>query len=103
MIKTASLENSKRLYELTGWKPGLAYDLEWLLDKLPNMVIENDDGYLVPTSETKGTCLSLTHIENGNWFAEYQGYYMEEDVTPSDAACLLLIKLIEQNIIKVGE
>lgn len=131
MIKTTSLELSKRLYELAPewndttfywrdfgnntwrvWYPNKemfeptrraipAPDLEWLLDKLPNMVIENDYGYLVATKDTKGTPFALTHIENGNWFADYQGYFMTEAETPCDAACKLLINLIEQEIVKI--
>ena len=130
MIKTASLENSKRLYELApewndthftwkrlvthntlewkdwflaDWNNGVwdglgeqshpAPDLEWLLDKLPKLL--PDESYLV-----------LWH-DGLVWVAQYED---DTDVmpehskyadTPSDAACLLLIKLIEQGVVKV--
>ena len=124
MINTASLENSKRLFELAPeWNDtefghyiidgnrltrpmvkigddfnghqlifeAIAPDLEWLLDKLPQNVGR----------------ITLKHREHsGIWFCKWDNRlieYGQEAGTPSDAACLLIIKLIEQNIIKAGE
>jgi hypothetical protein len=120
MIKTASLENSKRLYELAPewndtfnfWEQtdgvpegepylvqpelmrmyGLwgtqelkkrtpAFDLDWLLDKLP--------------SRTS----ILKVADYPEWYAS-RDKYEESANTASDAACLLLIKLIEQGVVK---
>lgn len=109
MIKTTSLELSKRLYELTGWddsewrivsyktsklgsKTIPAYDLDWLLDRLPKMI---DD-----------CCLALWH-DGLVWVVQYDDEddkppkYPNSADTPCDAACKLLITLIEQGLVKV--
>ena len=137
MIKTTSLELSKRLYELVPewndthftWKRLLTHetlkwkdwfladwnnsvwdalgeqsipapDLDWLLDK----IAQEDIGVGVRYIQKGGS----TSMDLADWYGKYVAFtpdlrqkdYPVAD-TPADAACLLLIKLIEQGIVKV--
>lgn len=113
MIKTTSLELSKRLYELAPewndthfkyyeWEDHIevsdgagisnyegipAPDLEWLLDKLPQNVGR----------------ITMKHREHsGVWFCKWDNRKIEfcgQADTACDAACKLLINLIEQQVI----
>jgi hypothetical protein len=117
-MNTASLELCKQLYELSGWEDTQnnhyqladksytintedrrgyqwdficpAYDLGYLLRKLPQ-VIEEDAGLVFyPGKYTK------------RWYIGYEGKgRFGEANTPEDAACKLAIELIKQGIIKV--
>ena len=130
MIKTASLENSKRLFELApewndthfwhvevfavteptismweirdhrgGYNTFPAPDLEWLLDKLPAGMKSNDRHY----AQSGYANLHFVKTPNNTFLA---AYYASDGIVQfsdnaSDAACLLLIKLIEQGVVKV--
>lgn len=133
-MKVASLENCKRLYELSGWDNSMlwyyqdysqvlvlaaklihegdfipshkicpAYDLGYLLRKLPAKI--DDDRY----SDERGS-LGLWPVGD-KWslgYTDYEGLVTDEtgetlDITsdtPEDAACLLAIKLFEENILR---
>jgi len=123
MIKTTSLELSKRLYELAPewndtsfywhdfgnntwrvWYPNKemfeamqgidipAPDLDWLLDKLPEIRLETwHNGNVVVKHYTKNGVPEKV---------ERLGFVVKAEAdTPSDAACKLLINLIEQQVI----
>lgn len=107
-MNVASLENCKKLYELSGWvqpnyEPGYYketssspwYELSYLLRALPkNIQIDESTGW-------------LTLAENeDNWQCGYLmgGGYMEKQFncladTPEDATALLCIKLFEAGIL----
>lgn len=126
MIQTANLELSKRLHELApGWDSDLdhiiyrtekgrpvvsnafddratgtmpAYDLEWLLRKLPAH-IEKPQGLLWPIQVNfLGTAEAIK-----TWQFTYpflnEGKFCGTADSPEDAACALLIKLIEEGIV----
>lgn len=121
-MNVASLENSKRLHELApGWETGRwyrlggvnpnldvpKYDLGWLLRKLPAtldlgkvkvrdlFVCKFPGGYLAdyrfrdPNEQGSG----------GGWWHRYDHAKDVEAATPEDAACLLLIELIEKGVV----
>ncbi len=122
-MNVASLENCKKLYELSGWDDQFgwytqnlppsdpkvmwdiadsdtnryvdcpAYDLGYLLRKLPN--------------PTNGGELSLTKVFTGYGAVfQLEGYRHKIRVfadTPEDATCLLAIKLFEQGILTNSE
>jgi hypothetical protein len=112
-MNVASLENCKKLYELSGWETG-----EWFtfgaedaisLDEFPD-IPKYDLGYLLrklPKEIYAGRFLHLTYPID-LWVAGYttdvDGVVvgkvsfdnMQTADTPEDAVCLLAIKLFEQ-------
>lgn len=132
-MNTASLENCKKLYELSGWEDDdLDYswidymvqgEVEWVLshfndiERRPHKTIPAYDlGYLLRRlpkvqASTGSIYKHLLTLEYSYpiWNA---GYPVNNDFTvfsfgvadtPEDAACLLLILLIEQGIIDPNE
>ena len=113
MSNVASLENCKRLYELSGWGAtekrwygqtqfpescvaGLidsfdgagicpAYDAGYLLRKLPDILMSNLGG------EKLGIWITETEASNGDIRGQAD--------TPENALCLLAINLFEQGIL----
>lgn len=132
-MNVASLENCKRLYELSGWsktnfawaednyhypmyRPATlktddtpAYDLGYLIRKLPvNLEYvhkEKDwvDGSDLPEVKIRGN-VYVGFTAQSKATAGYGGmrghFYLQYADTPEDAACLLAIKLFEENLLK---
>lgn len=119
-MNTTSFEMSKELFERSGWtgtekywyKNWLnqnrwqighlgeaeeenypAYDLGYLLRKLPPLGYKDDD----PIADS---WLTL-ELAGGKWFCGHKGWRdtIEAD-TPEDAACILAIRLFEQDVLK---
>lgn len=109
-MTSASLELCEELYELSGWvdttyfdkdgKYQFAYDLGYLLRKLPNMVKDDDGTTVVTDDASDGMPFSLTHCEDASWVADYQGYLYGHAATPEDAVAKLAIELFKQGILK---
>jgi hypothetical protein len=116
---SVDLELSKTLWELSGWKneeqpihPDWdsftdlvpAYDLGYLLRKLPPVLKEDGDNFHL--------CIMANATSNiGKWFADYlnikrkQWLLDSKEVdsnadNPTDAACKLAIELFKQGILK---
>jgi len=117
----ASLELCKELYKLSAWKgtfwkfykngdqvithSGIkkhqtsAYDLGYLLRKLPKVSPSNQDCYLtvihknVPKNKKIDKRWTAGYFEGFGW-----SWYANAD-TPEDAACLLAIELFKQGIL----
>ena len=106
---TASLELSRKLYELSGW-----YDCSHVWkDDIPQRMYEMstqdncypayDLGYLLrklPKQLDNGGLLYLNTTIDGKWSCGHRGTYYKQGNTPENAACSLAIKLFEQNILK---
>jgi len=123
---TATLDNSKRLYELTGWgekhrmdwwiDDGVwgvtmqsdyeggnevwqapAYDSDYLLEKLPAKIKYDDEDYFL-------VLWPSGFAEPELWFAAYTDAdyvdmpFLANTDTPADALCLLAIKLKEEGV-----
>lgn len=107
-MTTASLENCKELYEVSGWLvPNMenhsqakdhrvvpAYDLGYLLRKLPQEA----------TSKKRGGYHYLyLHHGKQDWYAYYGEIdtteFMASGDTPEDAACKLAIELFKQGVL----
>lgn len=109
-MQVASLENSKKLYELSAWicnplhrvQMGgdmkekrweeQRYDLGYLLRKLPKQLNEEQKFYFHPAykKENEGMwCIGYRYSGTIGFIAE----------TPEDVACLLSIKLFEEGIL----
>ena len=123
---TATLDNSKRLYELTGWgekyrmdwwiDDGVwgvtmqsdyeggnevwqapAYDSDYLLEKLPTKIKYDDENYFLVLWPSR-------FAEPELWFAAYTDAnyvdipFLANTDTPADALCLLAIKLKEEGV-----
>lgn len=105
-MNVASLELCKELYELSGWSDPYkygdrvehyhpyevpAYDLGFLLRKLPNEITHHLDRF---------------HLIRGedNWYAKYECFKTNDIFTlantPEDAAARLCIELIKQGLLK---
>lgn len=116
-MNTASLENCKKLYELSGWEDtefwyssymnvdsSITYDgsVRAFKDRVRDEDLPAYDlGFLLrglPSDQT----ITLQHIGETWKCIRYTGEYADAD-TPEDAACLLLILLIEQGIIDPSE
>lgn len=110
---TASLENCKRLYELSGWNDS---SLKGTGDYMASAAQANQEipaytaGYLLdklaPLAKEVGR-LSLEYCNTDDGWMWYIGYNDLADNTPSithpdktDAACLLTIKLFETGVLK---
>lgn len=106
----ASLENCKKLYELSGWddllSDGNTYsDIpRWGVSKVPQYPLSYLLRKLPFGSITLGTY-------KGSWYAQYSHETkfkttdkaksnIEYADTPEDATCLLTIKLIEEKILE---
>lgn len=128
MSNTASLENCKRLYELSGWDDTrdyyhslISHDTKrWSEYKLQDYKPDNDFGMRVVPAYDAGYLLrklptNSAEAENNAQFrmtVEYtprgwKAFYhfgkpmMHEYAdTPEDALCLLAIKLFEEGILK---
>lgn len=99
-MNVANLENSKRLYELSRWRPQLwwlpqdGYLLGYLLGKLPR-----------ETKIVKGHFQFGDGVRYHAHYSKYDGvttktqYYTQLADTPEDAAALLAIKLFEEKIL----
>lgn len=109
-MNVASLENCKRLYELSGWvdhleanddglEPIPEYSLGYLLRKLPLRVKDEYQGNLfgVRMKQTNGSGWIMWYGEIGK---DTEMYFTTAN-TPEDAACRLLINLIEEKVISV--
>lgn len=101
-MNVASLDLCRELYELSGWGntefgwwPGArrlpvqtarsayevpAYDLDYLLRKLPGVV-------------------ELHHYATGDWSCDTDGFGFENADTPEDAACKLSIELFKHGVL----
>lgn len=122
-MNVASLENCKKLYELSGWEIGRPhnsthqyeedktghvtaiplYPLGYLLRKLPKFYEEGNTPFLL--------CIQPNPIYT-DWSALYhhksispnhrksESRFMTDGDTPEDAAALLAIKLFEQGILR---
>ena len=124
---TATLDNSKRLYELTGWgdtqfryeesktvhsEPKIvvttnkqyvaaiytpAYDSDYLLEKLPAKINHDKEDYFL-------VLWPSGFAEPELWFAAYTDAdyvdmpFLANTDTPADALCLLAIKLKEEGV-----
>lgn len=110
---TATLDNSKKLYELTGWEgtgvmgtlpqdigtspKGRIYDSDYLLEKLPAKINHDKEDYFL-------VLWPSGFAEPELWFAAYtDAYYVDmpflaNTETPADALCLLAIKLKEEGV-----
>ena len=126
-METASLELCKTLWELSGWagteryfQEGgtvwhnleddvsvenskfvcFAYDLGFLLRKLPAMEGPNSDDI------GRLTVFNSKEVTNGKraWSAGYDNmdcyFYIQEADTPEDALCKLAIELFKQGVLK---
>lgn len=103
-MNVASLELCKELYELSGWGAELndwrsnsgtvisgaypAYDLGYLLRKLPN-------DHMINFSRPPVKLYQSGH----SWTAEYGGF-KSGDTAPEDAVCKLAIELFKQGVLK---
>ena len=114
-MNVASLGLCKELFELSGWGAELndwrsgtgttsgaypAYDLGYLLRKLPETVSEDGSLYT--------SWLSMDNLGSGGWQFGYRKGAAKPDPkgiadTPEDAACKLAIELIKQGVIKPQE
>lgn len=127
-MNTASLENCKKLYELSGWED-VSYS--WVRKGDSKSIIHRshseyagvmadadfanpayDLGYLlrelpakIPSNEhSNNDWLILEKIvgaQDGDWVARYGTQYIYQSDTPEDCCALLAIKLIEEGIINV--
>jgi hypothetical protein len=86
-----------------GWMPqdggvSPAYDLGYLLRKLPSKCVEH-----------RNSLAGHTGFVEGSWFFGYgdlmhlEGCQCEDGLTPEDAACKLAISLFKQGILKRDE
>lgn len=109
-MNTASLENCKKLFELSGWVDSVyhpvngdkqvTYSLGYLLRKLPSMLEDEDD---------KGAYYTLHLGKEGekDYYANYWHFdnplvgidILEPSSTPEDATALLAIKLFEEAVL----
>lgn len=121
-MNTASLELCKELYELSGWEPEYwkrnvvgvhdylyakmkvensdpAYDLGYLLRKLPKRFANKDGHYLAGYSYLSLRRIPTTLTVEQSWKAMFGKKYEATADTPEDAACKLAIELIKQKVI----
>lgn len=105
-MEVANKDLCTELHELSGWEDapseypsdGLrklssvspAYDLGYLLRKLPRDTIYNNSK--IP--------LKLEVQLSGGWWAHYGLYYWTHGDTPENALCKLAIELFKQGILK---
>jgi hypothetical protein len=106
-MNVASLENCKRLYELSGWETeniSLGHDDD-KGSKYPR--IRYDCGYLLRRLQSIGVCVQPN--DNNEWlchgqqdkFADPRAYITtgRKSNTPEDALCLLAQRLFEEGIL----
>lgn len=111
-MTTASLENCKRLFELSGWSdPTYTYQANGYTfltynkkqPEIPNEYPAYDLGYLLRKlpHQLNGVIFSLIHHDSGAWIARYVDtpHHYGQAPTPEDAVALLCIKLIEDGIL----
>lgn len=112
-MNVASLENCKRLYELSGWNPrtnwwfadGTIGEQKLLLKRTDEVGPAYDLGYLLrklPLGESIN--LFMYRSKGGGWLIQWPGRNISGGgTTIEDAVCLLVIQLIEQHIIEGGK
>lgn len=108
-MNTASLELSKELFEISGWKtkvddkwydasgefPSIdtatavcpAYDLDFVLQKLPQRLPSPHNSHL-----------QVSHITPNEWEAGYRALWGKAN-NPTDAVCVLAVLLFEAGIL----
>lgn len=124
-MNIASLELCKELYELSSWdetekmhwKPtplgnldsnkGVAecpaYDLDYLLTKIPHHISGYHlDMWAYPDEDTEGFAFSYyAPLADGGKGAVAKNLPQRGDKNPTNAACKLTIELIKQGVIKI--
>lgn len=105
-MNVSNLENSKRLYEVSGWEP--EKELEGI--KVKGRIPSYPAGYLLrklplELKTPRNGKLYLNAVEDGQdsytreWRAGYHNGWFEYDMSPEDALTLLAIKLYEEGIL----
>lgn len=112
-MNTASLENCKRLHKLSGWSD--YHDKYWTTYKtdVPQVgsyhLVENDVNYkIICPAYALGDLLRKlegfdVQLEYSNAFRKWSCFaYKQRGASdnPEDAACLLIIQLFEEGILK---
>lgn len=124
MAEVASLENCKRLYELSGWGQAFSGDevhVYYNSIKTPYLVYRSQNirsamhtpaysaGYLLRKLPTSVDFNEVPHqfrlerrLATDEWWASYSHINDVQSFadTPEDALCLLAIKLFEEKILK---
>lgn len=111
MSEVASLENCKRLYELSGWETNIPYDWgvehQQSLDGLSKKVIQKADFYLYSAGYLLRKLPNQTKLRKAKTMDRYWAYFGNNDKrdsvyadTPEDALALLAIKLFESGVLK---
>lgn len=108
-MNVASLDNCKRLYELSGWDTGQSWNI--ILGLKPKTYVPGyHAGYLLRKLTEVKTGLTVYHVHSTMCYeAFYAGKFFEygtntqhwdtQSDTPEDALCLLAIKLFEEGIL----
>lgn len=78
-----------------------AYDLGYLLRKLPASIIEKDGAYRGGAPRQLSICTNYRVLNTEPlWVAGYGKAYANKADTPEDAACKLTIELFKQDVLK---
>lgn len=121
MSNVASLENCKRLYELSGWEGCWLTHAEWrngeyVITDLEQAIASGydqktpayDAGYLLRKLPKRvesqyPDCQLVLYPLDSRWISGYEAgqdiHYLSSDDTPEDALTLLAIQLFEQGVL----